>query len=67
MHLWGWQIVAPNLSAHEIFNVLSSSFRPIDGIGKAWSQSDEFLEDTAKSLARSFSVVAADKRLSNLF
>ena len=66
VQLWGWQIGAPSLRAHDIFRLLSSSFRPKEGMGKAFSQSDAFFEETARSLALSFSVCAVERSKSNI-
>jgi hypothetical protein len=58
-------MLAPSLTAHAILRLLLSNLRPNEGIGKACSQSDAFLVETAKSLALSLSEVAEARSKSN--
>ena len=58
-------MLAPSLAAHAILRLLLSNLRPNEGIGKACSQSDAFLFETAKSLALSLSEVAEARSKSN--
>ena len=53
-HLWGWHIVDPNRRAQAIRSDESGSFKPKEGIGKAYKKSEAFSDDTASSQAVSF-------------
>ena len=53
--------------ADEIFSSLGLSFKPSDGIGRQFSQSLAFFDETAFSLAISYGELdAATKSLSNV-
>ena len=54
MHWYWWHNVEPRRMPHEIFTDMGSNLRPKEEIGIAWSQSEEFIEDTASK--RPFSV-----------
>ena len=46
--VYGWQKGEPRRWLTEILCVIGSSFKPKEGIGTAFNQSEEFTEDTAK-------------------
>ena len=62
LHLYGWHKVEPRRRPHAILRDMGSSFSPNDGIGTAWSQSEELGEETANK--RAFSSIEAECRIS---
>ena len=58
----GWHKVEPRRRPHAILRDMGSSFSPNDGIGTAWSQSEELGEETANK--RAFSSIEAVCRIS---
>ena len=58
-------MVIPNLCATDMRISSSVSLRPTDAMGDAWSQSPECEAESALSLARSMSILAAQTILSS--
>ena len=48
-HLWGWHMCEPRRRAQAIRRDEFGSFRPKEGIGKAYKKSEAFCEDMASN------------------